>query len=64
MKAVAFPASTFTILPVDLAERSEAKNAGEHSRTVLLFEIWRPEIAEDERAQLARIFEAIGDFSE
>jgi len=42
----------------------EAKNAGDRSRTVLLFEIWRPEIVEEERAQLARIFEAIGDFSE
>ena len=40
----------------------EAKNGGDRSRTVLLFEIWRPEIAEDERAQLARIFEAIGAF--
>ena len=40
----------------------EARNAGDASRTVLLFEIWRPEIGEEERAQLARIFEAIGDF--
>ena len=42
----------------------EAKNAGDRSRTVLLFEIWRPEIADEERAQLARIFEAIGEFPE
>ena len=42
----------------------EAKNGGPKSRTVLLFEIWRPEIGEAERAQLARIFEAIGEFPE
>ena len=42
----------------------EARNAGDQSRTVLLFEIWRPEITEDERAALIRIFAAIGDFAE
>ena len=42
----------------------EARNAGDQSRTVLLFEIWRPEINEEERAALADIFAAIGDFAD
>lgn len=42
----------------------EARNAGDESRTVLLFEIWRPEISEEERAALTEIFAAIGDFAE
>ena len=42
----------------------EAWNRGGAARTVLLFEIWRPEIAEDERAALVQIFTAIGDFGE
>ena len=42
----------------------EARNAGDQSRTVLLFEIWRPEITAEERAALVEIFAAIGDFSD
>ena len=42
----------------------EARNAGSESRTVLLFEIWRPEITAQERAALVEIFAAIGDFAE
>ena len=42
----------------------EARNAGGEPRTVLLFEIWRPEILEEERAALIGIFSAIGDFTE
>lgn len=38
----------------------EARNAGDRTRTVLLFEIWRPEIPETDRAVIARIFQAIG----
>jgi aspartyl/asparaginyl beta-hydroxylase (cupin superfamily)/Tfp pilus assembly protein PilF len=37
----------------------EAKNAGPQQRVVLLFEIWRPEISEADRAALGRIFQAI-----
>jgi len=37
----------------------EARNAGGQSRTVLLFEIWRPEITEGERTALVEIFESI-----
>lgn len=40
----------------------EARNAGEEERVVLLFEIWRPEIPEEDRAAIARIFQGIGDF--
>ena len=37
----------------------EAWNRGSELRVVLLFEIWRPEIGADERADLVRLFEAI-----
>lgn len=37
----------------------EAWNRGTADRTILLFEIWRPEIPADDRALLARLFEAI-----
>jgi aspartyl/asparaginyl beta-hydroxylase (cupin superfamily) len=40
----------------------EARNAGGEERVVLLFEVWRPEIPEADRAAIARIFEAIGDY--
>ena len=40
----------------------EARNAGPQERVVLLFEIWRPELPENDRAAVARIFEAIGDY--
>ncbi len=42
----------------------EAWNRGTETRVVLLFEIWRPEIREDERAALTSLFEAIGAFGE
>lgn len=41
----------------------EAKNDGGQERVILLFEIWRPEVDEADRAAIGRIFEAIGDFS-
>jgi len=37
----------------------EAWNRGTSDRVILLFEIWRPEIDEQERAALVRLFEAI-----
>lgn len=37
----------------------EAWNRGPATRTVLLFEIWRPDISSDERAELTHLFEAI-----
>lgn len=40
----------------------EAWNRSAHTRVVLLFEIWRPEIDLEERAALTRLFEAIDIF--
>jgi hypothetical protein len=40
----------------------EAKNDGSQQRVILLFEIWRPEIPDEDRAAIARIFEAIGEY--
>ncbi|CAN5320599.1 hypothetical protein BH10PSE14_BH10PSE14_08970 [soil metagenome] len=42
----------------------EAWNRSIDTRVVLLFEIWRPEIAEGERAALTSLFEAIGAFGD
>jgi len=41
----------------------EAWNRSDTTRTVLLFEIWRPDIAHDERAHLTRVFEAIDAYA-
>lgn len=41
----------------------EAWNRGASDRTILLFEIWRPDIDADERAQLTRIFAAIDTYA-
>ncbi len=40
----------------------EARNAGPQSRVVLLFEIWRPEVGEEDREAITRIFQAIDSF--
>lgn len=40
----------------------EARNTGPEERVVLLFEIWRPEIPEEDRDAISRIFEAIGEY--
>lgn len=42
----------------------EAWNRGSSDRTILLFEIWRPDIDADERAQLTRIFSAIDTYAD
>ena len=41
----------------------EAWNRSDRARVILLFEIWRPELTEDERRLVAAMFEAIDDFS-
>lgn len=41
----------------------EARNGGPQRRVVLLFEVWRPEVPEEDRAAIARIFQAIGSYS-
>ena len=40
----------------------EAWNDGTSARAVLLFEVWRPELSEAERAALTVMFEAIGGY--
>ena len=40
----------------------EARNAGPETRTVLLFEIWRPEVPEHDRAAIARLLEGIAGY--
>jgi aspartyl/asparaginyl beta-hydroxylase (cupin superfamily) len=40
----------------------EARNAGPEIRTVLLFEIWRPEVPESDRAAIARLLEGIAGY--
>lgn len=42
----------------------EAWNRGASDRTILLFEIWRPDIDAEEREQLTRIFSAIDTYAE
>ena len=50
------------LLIFDDSFEHEAWNDGTSKRVVLLFEIWRPEITEDERAALTTLFEAIDEF--
>jgi aspartyl/asparaginyl beta-hydroxylase (cupin superfamily) len=40
----------------------EAWNDGDSVRAVLLFEIWRPELSEDEKVALTAMFEAVTDY--
>lgn len=40
----------------------EAWNRSDHTRVILLFEIWRPEISAEERTALTAIFETINDY--
>jgi aspartate beta-hydroxylase len=41
----------------------EAWNNGDRARVILLFEIWRPELTEEERRFVRAMFEAIDDYS-
>ena len=52
------------MLIFDDSVEHEAWNRGTQDRTVLLFEIWRPEIGAEERAALTRLYEAIGEYGE
>jgi aspartyl/asparaginyl beta-hydroxylase (cupin superfamily) len=40
----------------------EAWNRSDQTRVILLFDIWRPELTGEERAQVAAMFEAIDDY--
>lgn len=50
------------LLIFDDSIEHEAWNEGQSVRVILLFEIWRPEISEEERAALTALFEAIDEF--
>lgn len=50
------------LLIFDDSFEHEAWNDGASRRVVLLFEIWHPEIDEEERASLTALFEAIDEF--
>ena len=50
------------LLIFDDSVEHEAWNRGSDTRTVLLFEIWRPEVDVGEQDQLTRLFEAIDDY--
>ncbi len=52
------------MLVFDDSFEHEAWNRGSSDRTILLFEIWRPDIDADERAQLTRIFSAIDTYAD
>ena len=47
------------LLIFDDSVEHEAWNRGGGVRTVLLFEVWRPEVTDDERRDLTRLFEAV-----
>lgn len=49
-------------LVFDDSMEHEARNAGSETRTVLLFEIWRPEVPEEDRAAIARLLEGIAGY--
>lgn len=52
------------LLIFDDSFEHEVWNRGSSDRTVLLFEIWRPDIDAEEREQLTRIFSAISSYGE
>jgi aspartyl/asparaginyl beta-hydroxylase (cupin superfamily) len=41
----------------------EAWNRSERTRVILLFEIWRPELTDEERAMVAAMFESIDAYT-
>lgn len=47
------------LLIFDDSIEHEAKNGSEQMRIVLIFEIWRPELSDAERAAISQIFDAI-----
>ncbi|WP_298199526.1 aspartyl/asparaginyl beta-hydroxylase domain-containing protein [Novosphingobium sp.] len=49
-------------LVFDDSVEHEARNDGPEPRVVLLFEIWRPEVPEEDRETLSRIFAAINGY--
>jgi hypothetical protein len=51
------------LLIFDDSFEHEAKNESAETRIVLLFDIWRPELGEDEKAGIAAIFDTIDRFT-
>jgi len=49
-------------LVFDDSVEHEAVNAGPEERVILLFEVWRPEVPEEDREAISRIFQAIDQF--
>ena len=41
----------------------EAWNTSKEARVILLFEVWRPELSDQERALVRAMFEAIDEYS-
>jgi len=50
------------LLIFDDSIEHEAKNPSRELRIILLFDIWRPELTQDERSAISAIFEAIDQF--
>jgi aspartyl/asparaginyl beta-hydroxylase (cupin superfamily) len=51
------------LLIFDDTVEHEAWNEGTGDRTILIFDIWRPELAQDERLAITRMFEAVDCYS-
>jgi aspartyl/asparaginyl beta-hydroxylase (cupin superfamily) len=51
------------LLIFDDSIEHEAFNDSDDARVILLFEIWSPELSEDERGALTTLFESIGSYS-
>ena len=50
------------LLIFDDSVEHEARNGGKETRIVLLFDIWRPELTEEERVFVATVFSGITAF--
>jgi aspartyl/asparaginyl beta-hydroxylase (cupin superfamily) len=51
------------LLIFDDSIQHEAKNDSGETRIILLFDVWRPELSEDERAGISAIFDTIDRFT-
>jgi aspartate beta-hydroxylase len=51
------------LLIFDDSIEHEARNPSAETRIILLFDVWKPELGEDERAAISDIFEAIDAYS-
>jgi aspartyl/asparaginyl beta-hydroxylase (cupin superfamily) len=50
------------VILFDDTVQHEAWNRSDQNRLVLIFDIWRPEISEDERAQIRALFDAVDSY--